>query len=449
MLRRTTFVLLSLVVTLCYSQSWTGQVSQDMSYNITFGPFNLQNQAMLKVSKYTLPVYACIVPEEFGLPHWTQFSADNCAFYYNFTGGEITENLLLRNTMYILGVYLSGKVEKTDSTNVTFDLTAVSCAANQYWDGTMCREVQDTIKSDNSTKLGPYDFTANQYAYWTWENVILPNQTVGTATFQLVFPGDEQVDADAYVMLARFNAVPSADHHNFVDKNATLSLETPLIGTWVFGVHFTQTFSNVEAKFMVNLCTFPMTGPTCELHVVNSFDNSSLVAKPGVYEYYRFIATPMHGLFVSVTTNNGSDIPHIYASRGQIPNPKLGLADISNCNREYCDQVRSIAHNVTKDEDWYVAVTASVTTGNTTYAIWYGHNCISGCEDQNHGECAPSGRCECEIDYEGIACEIPKGLGPQYIVLIIIASLVVASAIIGFVAWAYMRKKRANYEIVS
>jgi len=44
---------------------------------------------------------------------------------------------------------------------------------------------------------------------------------------------------------------------------------------------------------------------------------------------------------------------------------------------------------------------------------------------------------------------ISKGLGPQYIVLIIIASLVVASAIIGFVAWAYMRRKRADYEIVS
>jgi len=296
--------------------------------------------------------------------------------------------------------------------------------------------------------LGPYDFTANQYVYWVWENPSLLNETVGSAVFQLMFPGDEQVAPEDYVMWARYNAVPSQEHYDVAEgANATLTLETPLVGTWVFAVHFTKPFSGVTVEWEPTVCAFPSAGPKCAMHLENSFDNSSLIAKPGVFQYYRFIATPAHGLLVSVTTNNGSDVPHLYASRGQIPSAKS--ADITNCNREYCDQVRSIAHNVTMEEDWYIAVTASVTTGNTTYAIWYGNNCIFGCEDQNHGECAPSGRCECEIDYEGIACEIPKGLGPQYIVLIIIASLVVASAIIGFVAWAYMRKKRANYEIVS
>lgn len=135
--------------------------------------------------------------------------------------------------------------------------------------------------------------------------------------------------------------------------------------------------------------------------------------------------------------------------------------DVPNCNREYCDVVRSITFNVTEEEDWYVAVVNPHDTGNVTFGIWWNSSCVTGCVNENHGQCQLDGRCECEIDFEGIDCSVcmfftlfranfsAKGLGPQYIVLIIIASLVVASAIIGFVAWAYMRRKRANYEIVS
>ena len=56
----------------------------------------------------------------------------------------------------------------------------------------------------------------------------------------------------------------------------------------------------------------------------------------------------------------------------------------------------------------------------------------------------------CVSDYEGVDCATPSGamLGAQYIVLIIIASLVVASALIGFVAWAYMRRRRQQYQVV-
>jgi len=125
-------------------------------------------------------------------------------------------------------------------------------------------------------------------------------------------------------------------------------------------------------------------------------------------------------------------------------------ADIINCNREFCNQVRSIEYNVTDVEFWYIGIFSEAAVP-VTFAFWFNSTCIPDCQTDNHGQCSPdgSGRCICEIDYEGINCGKSKGLGPQYIVLIIIASLVVASAIIGFVAWAYMRRKRADYEIVS
>jgi hypothetical protein len=192
--------------------------------------------------------------------------------------------------------------------------------------------------------------------------------------------------------------------------------------------------------------------------VKEPFNNMSLTLQHGEWMYLRFPVYDGHALLVSVTTNNGSNIPNLYAGNGQIPVLNSAgevLADIYNCNRDYCSIVRSIVRNITKpkvgaeEEFWYIGIVASGAGANTTFGLWWNNSCVPGCDTDNHGECEENGRCQCEIDFEGIDCSVSKGLGPQYIVLIIIASLVVASAIIGFVAWAYMRRKRANYEIVS
>jgi hypothetical protein len=46
----------------------------------------------------------------------------------------------------------------------------------------------------------------------------------------------------------------------------------------------------------------------------------------------------------------------------------------------------------------------------------------------------------------GLDCQTPNenGLGSQYIVLIIIASLVLASSVIGFIVWLYMRRSKSK-----
>jgi len=83
---------------------------------------------------------------------------------------------------------------------------------------------------------------------------------------------------------------------------------------------------------------------------------------------------------------------------------------------------------------------------SNSYGLWTGSVCAPNC--QTNGNCINdgpgTGSCRCNDNYSGLDCAIQgeSGLPPQYIVLIIIASLVVASAIIGFIAWAYMQKKR-------
>jgi len=269
---------------------------------------------------------------------------------------------------------------------------------------------------------------------------------------------ESDISAVESTMTARY-AAGSYAIHDAVDMNGTVTIISPRQGVWVFAVH-AATAGTAEFRFTSFQCGTNSAGEGCMIHVKPAFSNMSITITPeDGWLYLRFPVMDKVPLLVSITTNNGSNIPYIYASNGQIPlrlpDPAGTIqADIHNCNREYCDVVRSIIRNITVplfaagQEDWYIGIFSTV-PGNTTFALWFNDTCVPECDSDNHGECEPSGRCLCEIDFEGIDCSVSKGLGPQYIVLIIIASLVVASAIIGFVAWAYMRRKRANYEIVS
>jgi len=275
--------------------------------------------------------------------------------------------------------------------------------------------------------------------------------------FKLSMKQGEVTSETSYIW-ARYNGAPLSTVHDYSDNAGELTVIAPLPGLWVFAVHSAEG-GTADFEFSGLACGTTSAGENCSIPVHTAFNNASYVINHNEWIYLRFEATHAQGLLFSVTTPNSSSIPNIFASRGQIPtqypsSAQLFMltdrysADILNCNRQFCNVVRSIAYNVSSDEEWFVGI-YSMANVPVTFGFWFNTSCVPNCETDNHGQCDESGRCECEIDFEGIDCSISKGLGPQYIVLIIIASLVVASAIIGFVAWAYMRRKRADYEIVS
>jgi hypothetical protein len=297
-----------------------------------------------------------------------------------------------------------------------------------------------------------YDFKSGDLdQYFYYDAPAMDNVVVAHLSFSAKHSTGELAATEDINVYARYLGTPSINVNDGVDSpiNSTVTIESPRRGWWVFYVH-AITPGTYDFDLMEKKCDPKWAGFNCQYEVEDAFNNMSLTITSGRgSKFLMFRTTEMQGLVVSVTTNNSSNIPYIYASRWQIPvvTDKGVIADVMNCNRDYCSAVRSIAHNSTA-EDWYIIVEGS-TDGNVTYGLWFNTTCVPGCDDENHGECLDSGKCLCEIDFEGIDCSVSKGLGPQYIVLIIIASLVVASAIIGFVAWAYMRRKRANYEIVS
>jgi hypothetical protein len=263
------------------------------------------------------------------------------------------------------------------------------------------------------------------------------------------------LEPEDFTIYARYNGCPSVLHHDFIDAgNGTITVTTPIPhpGTWVFGVHSTVAAS---AKFSIEETPCPAGHAGFPCADIPKAENKAQVVITSTGQlstyYYYFRATKEQGLLVSITTENHTltGIPSLYATRDQLPDLTGANADITNCNGGYCGSVRSIAHNVTEPEDWFIAVHSNQTGGNITFGIWFNTSCVAGCQTDNRGTCNDDGTCDCQIDYTGIDCSISKGLGPHYIVLIIIASLVVASAVIGFVAWAYMRRKRQNYEILT
>jgi hypothetical protein len=401
-------------------------------------------------------VQLCIVIADFGLPHWTQYNEENCLIYFNATkpDGDTIPNLELLQFEYQIGVFL-GYVEDKANATVHLDLIGDACdSQTEYYAGAPTCIGAISLNDVNDTWTA--HFEPHETKFYTYRTGVV----LSHLTFSMMGAAEESISVDESFVHARYGG-GSFTISDFGEANGTLSITSPRQGLWVFAVH-SASGGNADFKITEFACGDKSAGPNCMIPVKEPFSNTTITITPeDGWMYLRFVVTEKLPLLVSITTNNGSNIPYMYASRGQIPthNGAMVLADIHNCNREYCDVVRSIVRNITlpagvkgvsavADEYWYIGIYTNI-PGNTTFALWWNQTCVPECDTDNHGECLDSGRCLCEIDFEGIDCSVSKGLGPQYIVLIIIASLVVASAIIGFVAWAYMRRKRNNYEIVS
>jgi len=217
---------------------------------------------------------------------------------------------------------------------------------------------------------------------------------------------------------------------------------------------------NYEIRFQPTICPDLLKrGPYCNVSVavpnMSKLDTPS-IATANAWVYYQANITVGVPYNITVKATDQNIQPQVYVTRDQLPN--MNNKVISGCNSPYCTYATVIQltlSNTTNNQGyelWYVGVTSPNTT---TFGIWFGTACAPGCQSP-YGTCstdpASYGQCSCtENLYLGLDCRTPNenGLQAQYIVLIIIASLVVVSAIIGFIAWAYMRRKRVGYEKVA
>jgi hypothetical protein len=267
---------------------------------------------------------------------------------------------------------------------------------------------------------------------------------------------------------ASYMSTPSRE-----SMNITGPVSNPLPGEWNILYYLT---TDDDTNFMINTpvvvnCPNKTAGEGC---MYNLYSVSTSVAQPaspetniqltaGHWNYYTVEITSPDAFWVSVNSNSLSDFS-LYVRMGAVPDEQT--YDIKDCNiypasSSSCGYAKIINFNNTANSlppmtktNYYVGINA---LKNITYTIWWSSTCAPNCisaNDQESGVCNYSGDklgfCQCEDGFMGFDCAQTTGTLPtQYIVLIIIASLVVLSALIGFFAWAYMQRKREGYSSLS
>eukprot|EP01126_Amoeba_proteus_P057945 TRINITY_DN7426_c1_g1_i1.p1 TRINITY_DN7426_c1_g1~~TRINITY_DN7426_c1_g1_i1.p1 ORF type:complete len:326 (+),score=68.53 TRINITY_DN7426_c1_g1_i1:718-1695(+) len=278
---------------------------------------------------------------------------------------------------------------------------------------------------------------------------------------------------------ARWRAPPS---HINNDASTTLGstdkmvrFDSPRPGLWIFGVRSTGV-DHVGFKLRVGTCPNGLAGPSCNISYGEAVNDFNLSTVSNLYQYWKVNVDSTTPLWVSVSSfNTNYPAPSLLASMGQIPTWKN--SDISNCNQAFCQLVPSIVQypvenftfwivGVTSPAASYIATTTATTTTTTTtttaatttatatvaaattaaipYAIWYNRSCIPGCNISNHGYCMPSGTCHCNNKYYGVDCGRVDGLATQYVVVIMVACVMVASTISGLAVCGTLRSKNLS-----
>jgi hypothetical protein len=319
-------------------------------------------------------------------------------------------------------------------------LSGETCPAGEGFDGTSCQNIT-ALSAGNAV---------NQTA--KPQQVLLFSFVVAPATKGATISIDSFGKTTTFKTWLRLSGVPSANAFDF-SGDAVVSAPQPLPGTWYAAVQLTGDTDTVfSVKLDASTCPQGQYGVNCITPL--STDASKLVSSPAVSPgnlvYFTANTNP---LWISFQSSNDKITFKVYGAIGNIPDSKNHI--VQGCNQPNCRAVTSIkldnsTNTLNGNETWIFAVTPVENT--TTIGAWVSSICAPTC-DSPSGECTDegpdTGYCSCEESYTGIDCSIVNGLPSQYIVLIIIAALVIASAVIGFIAWAYMRRRRrVHYEKV-
>jgi hypothetical protein len=268
------------------------------------------------------------------------------------------------------------------------------------------------------------------------------------------------VHNDSLTLYARAHGVPSTTLYDVMGTNS-LSLVDPVLGTWVILAVVNQ---SVETNYNISSPVPTYCNGTAGANCPNIKNTASLTSKfaqgeklaaKNDIQYYAIYNYSYNSLYVSLFDSVKDNKALIYASFNRLPLIKNTTvdADITGCNGQFCTAVQSISTkngNLSLKDGtngtWYVAVVAQ--RDSTEYMFWYDTVCPNDCGGQ--GSCPQTGDnygvCQCNTSFVAPLC-VQSNQVVEYIILIVIAALVLVSAILGLIAWAYMRRRAQYVEV--
>jgi len=353
-----------------------------------------------------------------------------------------TQSFTATTEVYNWGI---GVVNSNQNDTITANFTGATCSPQQGWNGVSCVDLVQ-IDSGSAVYIGnPGGIFLFYFTVPTGSNNVSVNVTSNSTS-------------STFNTYLRYSGTPTPTIYDAAGTN-TLLYANPRQGQWQLAVQLATGVADTQITVNIKVNTCPTGyGPTCNTPVIGS-DPSNIIYSNLVmdgYVYYSVSTVPSLGLWISFQAQNGQVDFNVFGQIGTLPSSSNFV--IRGCNKGPCDPVTLVklvnSTALFGNETWIFGVTTSqnasaIGNNSTQLGSWINSVCAPECGSPS-GVCdTESGFCQCEDSYTGIDCTVAIGLPSQYIVLIIIASLVVISALIGLIAWAYMRKRRrVHYEKV-
>lgn len=341
------------------------------------------------------------------------------------------DTLFLRDTNYWVGIgLLNTNASDVDTINFAFGVSGDDCPQyTVYSDINFSCVVPTNMSETNASE--PVTLIKDEVLFYTF---LVPANNIGSI---MAFS-----PTSLLVFVIRYMGTPT-NYHKDGQGGSTAYLAYPRPGQYFLRVRAAANVTNYTFTLRFEHCTGTnLTGPGCRNFYNVSNTWLDVPTRGGVPRYWQLFVPANQVANVAIEPNDGDLWNYqLFVSMGQLPQP--GNADISNCYGGGCQGVLNINISLTSpiDQWWYVAVIPAL--NNHSYGIWFDSLCAPGCE--YHGVCQLSGplvgKCVCSADYIGAGCHLSNTLSAQYIVLIIIACLLFTSAIVGFIAQAYLKRK--------
>jgi hypothetical protein len=353
------------------------------------------------------------------------------------------QTFYMRSLPYTIGIYYRTISNNHKKFNFSFTITGKYCTNAA---GDNCEHKINELPNNTTTVI---DAGMTYYSYQM--NKVPESGVLQSLVLSL---GLNQTNVTIW---ARASSIPTMD--DYTSQNA-LTLYSPAYYTWIFALK-SDNQTTITPQASLTLCPLGTAGDSCKLNINYLTDdkkyNSTKLAKPKDVYVYGLKNVSFNKLWISLADNQ-SPRANFYAAYNRVPVPIAGKItgyDFQACNQQYCDKVQSIKSfdNSLTDIDmqngtWYITVEAG--RKDDDFVFYYDSVCPSSCVSPV-GTCTQSGanygQCACTPPNAGLLCTPPQSSVIEYVILIVIAVLVLVSALLGLIAWAYMRKRAQYVEV--
>jgi len=345
-------------------------------------------------------------------------------------------------------------VKANKATNITLDFSWDACPAGSWGPDCTLRtsDYYTTTILLNSTNADYYEYPISTFsslrAFSTYKTV----QSLGLS-MQILNHTKASVDFNLFfgnIPLSPSSGIKNAPVNNQTTTEVSLSL--PSIGDYLIKLQVNNTKlrsrrvleSDFPLRFLLNVttnfCVNGTFGDPCQVATrVNQTAPPTVsdTTVAGTWRYFVISAVNSTVPFnISIQNTDGSqtNAPALFLRYKQAPSAQEYDAKSNG------SMVNSIASGMHSNGTWVVGILGT----GVGYSVWFNSPCPNNCA--GNGNCAfvkGAYQCTCNDGYQSFDCSQKKdsGFKTEYIVLIVIGSIIALAAVLGFIVYLYNRNR--------